>query len=156
MGTLSVRFTDRLARGSARGALLLAGLGLMAAGALPVRRGAGRRRVPRPHVFPVTLLMGAGAGLGFPALMTLAMSGHRRARTRAWLPAWSTPPPRWAGHWAWPCWPPCRPPDQRPGRAAAESTAAALTGGYHLAFWIGDALLAIAIVVTATVVRPGD
>jgi hypothetical protein len=40
--------------------------------------------------------------------------------------------------------------------ARGESSGAALTGGYHLAFWIADALVAIAIVVTATVVRAGD
>ena len=45
------------------------------------------------------------------------------------------------------------------GRTAAllgsgTSTAAALTGGYHLAFWIAAAMLGAAVVVALTVVRP--
>ena len=35
-----------------------------------------------------------------------------------------------------------------------ESTAAALTSGYHLAFWIGAALVVAAIVVALTVLQP--
>ena len=40
--------------------------------------------------------------------------------------------------------------------ARGASTDPALTGGYHLAFWIADALVAVAIVVTATLVRRSD
>jgi len=34
------------------------------------------------------------------------------------------------------------------------ASAAALTSGYHLAFWIGAGLVGIALVVTLTVLRP--
>ncbi|HEX9944817.1 MAG TPA: hypothetical protein VGG03_22640, partial [Thermoanaerobaculia bacterium] len=37
---------------------------------------------------------------------------------------------------------------------AGESTAAALTSGYHLAFGIGAALVAVAILVAITVLEP--
>ena len=40
--------------------------------------------------------------------------------------------------------------------ARGESTGPALTDGYQLAFWISDALVAAAIVVTATLVRRSD
>ncbi len=74
MGTLSVRYSERLiTRLGARGtllpgaALILAGLGLFA-------------QVPVDgdyvtDVLPTMILLGTGAGLCFPALMTLAMSG---------------------------------------------------------------------------------
>jgi hypothetical protein len=38
--------------------------------------------------------------------------------------------------------------------ARGESTAAALTGGYHLAFWIAAALVVAGIAVALTVVQP--
>ena len=40
--------------------------------------------------------------------------------------------------------------------ARGESTGTALAGGYHLAFWIADALVAAAIVVTAVTLRRSD
>src|SRR5206468_3479684 len=74
MGVLSVRYTDRLVMRFGARTLLFPGLGLIAAGlglfALAPAHG-GSFLV---HVFPVTVLMGTGAGLCFPALMTLAMS----------------------------------------------------------------------------------
>jgi hypothetical protein len=38
--------------------------------------------------------------------------------------------------------------------AQGESTAAALNGGYHVAYLVGAALVAVTIVVTLTVLRP--
>jgi len=40
--------------------------------------------------------------------------------------------------------------------ACGESVAVALTSGYHLAFWIAAGLVAAAIAVAGTVLRPGD
>ena len=40
--------------------------------------------------------------------------------------------------------------------ARGEGTAAALTGGYHLAFWIAAGLVAAAIAVAGIMLRPGD
>src|SRR6202034_3063721 len=73
MGTLSVLYTDRLVMRFGAWRLLFPGLGLIAAGlalfALVPAHGA-----YLAGIFPVTLLIGTGAGLCFPALMTLAMS----------------------------------------------------------------------------------
>jgi hypothetical protein len=47
----------------------------------------------------------------------------------------------------------------RPGMSTADRprrAAAALTGGYHLAFWIAAGLVGLAIVVAGTVLRSGD
>ena len=71
---MSLRVSDRLSMrfGAASGAD--PGLGSHRRRAAAVRAHAGRRRLLRRHAAAM-LLIGAGAGLGFPALMTLAMSG---------------------------------------------------------------------------------
>src|ERR1700723_2083334 len=74
MGALSVRYTDRLVMRFGARATIFPGLGLIAAGlALFATAPAGGGGY-LSHIFPVSLLVGAGAGLCFPALMTLAMS----------------------------------------------------------------------------------
>jgi len=73
MGALSVRYTDRLVMRFGARRLMFPGFGLIAAGlALFAMTPAGGTYLS--YVFPVTLLIGTGAGLCFPALMTLAMS----------------------------------------------------------------------------------
>ena len=74
MGALSVRYAERLASRFGARQVLLAGLALMAAGLGLFAR------VPvvaeyATDVLPTMLLIGGGAGIAFPALMTLAMSG---------------------------------------------------------------------------------
>jgi EmrB/QacA subfamily drug resistance transporter len=154
MGTLSVRFTDRLAARFGARAILVAGLVLVVAALtllaeVPVHAGYAR------HVFPVMLAMGAGSGLAFPVLMTVAMDGV--APDDAGLASGLVNTTAQVGGalglavLA----------TVSAGRTSAltahgVSTAAALTGGYHLAFWIADALAALAIVVTLATVRAGD
>jgi EmrB/QacA subfamily drug resistance transporter len=81
IGALSLRYSERLIMRFGAKATLLPGLVLIAAGLGLFTR------VPvdgdyLTDVLPTMLLLGTGAGLSFPALMTLAMSGARRA-TRA-------------------------------------------------------------------------
>jgi len=74
MGTLSIRYAERLIMGSGPKAALIAGLAAAGAGLLLFARAP----VPANYwvdVMPVMILLGTGAGLAFPALMTLAMSG---------------------------------------------------------------------------------
>jgi EmrB/QacA subfamily drug resistance transporter len=153
MGTLSVRYTDRLALRFGARPVMLAGLALIAAGLAWFAVAPASGGAYLPHIFPVALLVGAGAGLCFPALMTLAMSGATEqdaglasglinttgqiggavglavlatvsaSRTSALI-------------------------------ARHQPTAAALTGGYHLAFWIACGLVGAAAVVTVTLLRP--
>ncbi len=152
MGTLSVRYTDRLVMRFGARKLVLTGLVLFMAG-LALFTQAPVDGVYVTDVLPVMVLLGTGAGLCFPALMTLAMSGATPsdaglasglinttaqvggALGLAVLATLST----------------SRSEDLL---AQGESAAAALTGGYHLAFWIGAALVATAIVVTLTVLEP--
>jgi EmrB/QacA subfamily drug resistance transporter len=152
IGTLSLRYSERLImRFGARGTLL-PGLVLIAAGLALFTQ------VPvdgsyLTDVLPTMLLLGSGAGLAFPALMTLAMSGATPsdaglasglvnttlqvggALGLAVLATLSTT------------------------RSDAlleqgESTAAALTEGYQLAFVIGAGLVVAAIAVALTVLQP--
>ncbi len=74
MGGLSLGLAERLMMGIGPRSALLAGLALILSGLLLFAR----TPVDGDYfvdVFPVMLLLGGGAGLCFPALMTLAMSG---------------------------------------------------------------------------------
>ncbi len=152
MGTLSVRYTDRLVMRFGGRTMVLAGLLLFMSGLALFTR-APVDGVYLTDVLPTMILLGAGAGLCFPALMTLAMSGATPsdaglasglinttaqvggALGLAVLATLST---------------------SRTEELVADggSTAAALTSGYHLAFWIAAALVAAAILVAVTVLQP--
>jgi sugar phosphate permease len=103
-------------------------------------------------IVPAMVLIGLGAGVSFPALMTLAMSGATPqdaglasglvnatvqiggAIGLAVLATLAT--------------------DRTDGlRADGESVSAALNGGYHLAYLIGAVLVAVAVVAAITLLR---
>jgi EmrB/QacA subfamily drug resistance transporter len=152
MGTLSIRFTERLVMRFGARATLLPGLVLITAGLLLFTRApVGGDYLT--HVLPVMILLGAGVGTSFPALMTLAMSGATQRdaglasglvnttiqvgaalglAVLATLATTETGGLREAGH----------------------SSAAALNGGYHLAYLIGAGLVLAAIAIAVTVLRP--
>jgi EmrB/QacA subfamily drug resistance transporter len=151
MGTLSIRYSERLVtRFSARG-VLMPGLALIViALALFARAPVGGGYLL--HVLPSMLLLGIGAGVCFPALMNVAMAGTHPSdaglasglvNTTAQvggalgLAVLATLSNSRSQHLA----------------AHGHSSAAALTGGYHLAFWIAAALAAAAIAVVPTVLR---
>jgi MFS family permease len=104
-------------------------------------------------ILPSMVLLGAGAGLSFPSLMTLAMSGATESDSGlasglvnttlqvggalglAVLATLST--------------------ERTSGLLGdGEATASALTSGYHLAFIIGAGLVVAAIAVALTVLEP--
>jgi EmrB/QacA subfamily drug resistance transporter len=152
MGTLSVRYSEQLITRFGARTTLLPGLGLVAAG-LVLFTQAPVDGDYVTHVLPVMILLGTGAGLCFPALMGLAMSGATPqdaglasglvnttaqvggALGLAVLATLST---------------------SRSDSLVeqGQSSAQALTSGYHLAFWIAGALIAAAIVVALTVLEP--
>jgi EmrB/QacA subfamily drug resistance transporter len=155
MGTLSVRYTDRLAARFGARATLMAGLVLIA-GALvlfaqsPVRGGG-----YAVHDLPVMLLMGAGAGLAFPALMTVAMAGATPADAGLASGLVNTTA-QVGGALGLAVLATVSAGRTTALAARGEGTARALTGGYHLAFWIAAGLVGLAIVVAGTVLRSGD
>jgi EmrB/QacA subfamily drug resistance transporter len=151
MGTLSVRYCEKLVTRFGARRTLIPGLVLITVGLLYFAhaRADGSYLV---DILPVTILLGTGAGICFPALMTLAMSGATPedaglvsglvnttaqvggALGLAVLATLST---------------------SRTGRllAGGHGEAAALTGGYHLAFVVAAGLMAVAIAVAVFVLR---
>jgi EmrB/QacA subfamily drug resistance transporter len=152
MGTLSVRYTDRLVMRFGARTPVLAGLVLFAGGLALFTRAPvdGDYAV---HVLPVMVLLGLGAGLCFPALMTLAMSGvtPSQAGLASGLINTTAQVGGALGLAVLATLSASRSGDLT---AAGEPVAAALTDGYHLAFAIGAGLVVVAILVALTVLRP--
>jgi EmrB/QacA subfamily drug resistance transporter len=152
MGTLSVRYSERLImRFGARGTLV-PGLVLIFAGLLLFTQ------VPVDgsyvtDVLPTMILLGTGAGLCFPALMTLAMSGATQsdAGLASGLVNTTAQVGGALGLAVLATLSASRSEDLV---ARGESAAAALTGGYHIAFWIAAGLIGAAIVVALAVLQP--
>jgi len=154
MGTLSLKYSERLVmRFGARTVLLpglaLIGLSLVLFSFAPVD---GSYWL---NVLPVMILLGVGAGVAFPALMNLAMSGATNAdaglasglvNTSAQiggalgLALLATLSATRSDHLL----------------ADGKSEAAALTSGYHLAFLVGAGLAVLAMLVTVTVLQPSE
>ena len=154
MGMLSVRYTDRLVMRFGARPLVLIGLVLFAVGlALFTRAPVDGRYVA--HVLPVMVLLGTGAGLCFPALMTLAMSGA--TPSDAGLASGLINTAAQVGGALGLAVLATLSASRTAGLSqAGESAAEALIGGYHLAFWIGAALVVASIVVAATVLQPAE
>jgi EmrB/QacA subfamily drug resistance transporter len=151
IGLLSLGFSARLNLRFGERAVLLPGLGLIVVGL------GWLTRVPvdasyAVDLLPAMVLLGVGAGLSFPALSTLAMSGATQSDAGlasgllnttlqvggavglAVLATLST--------------------EHTAGRLAdGEGTASALTSGYQLSFTVAAVLLVVAAVVAATVLR---
>ncbi len=150
MGTLSIRYSERLvtrfgARNMLVPGLALIGLALVLFAQVPVHGSY------LAHVLPSMLLLGVGAGVCFPALMNVAMSGAEPqdaglasglVNTTAQvggalgLAVLATLSTSRSAHLI----------------AQGHATAAALTSGYHLAFWIATGLVGAAIAVVPLVV----
>ena len=154
MGTMSLKLSGPLAMRYGPKAMLLVslvsiGLGLLLFSQTPVDA------TYATQVMPATIFIGIGAGLGFPSLMGLAMSGATPSDSglasglintsvqvggaiglavRATLASERTDALR----------------------AGGDSVDAALNGGFHLAYLIGAALVGVAIVVALTVLRSGS
>jgi len=152
MGTLSVRYTDRLVMRFGARTMVLGGLALFMAGlALFTRAPVDGGYVF--HVLPVMVLLGTGAGLCFPALMTLAMSGAT-ASDAGLASGLINTTAQVGGALGLAVLATLSASRSNELIGDGESTAAALTSGYHLAFGIGAALVAVAIAVAITVLKP--
>jgi EmrB/QacA subfamily drug resistance transporter len=152
MGTLSVRYSERVIMRFGTRRTLLPGLVLIAAGlALFARVPVDGDYVT--DVLPSTILLGAGIGTSFPALMTLAMSGATPsdAGLASGLVNTTVQVGAAVGLAVLATLSATR---SKSLIENGEFTAAALTDGYQLAFLIGAALVVVAIVVAVTVLRP--
>jgi MFS family permease len=151
MGGISLRLTEPLVTRFGAKATMIAGLVLIAAAQLLFAR------VPVDGSFvtdilPVTLLLGAGAGMAFPALMTLSMSGAtpQDAGLASGLVNTTVQVGGALGLAVLATLSATRSDSLV---ASGHSNAVALTGGYHLAFLIGFALVVAAIVAAFALLR---
>jgi EmrB/QacA subfamily drug resistance transporter len=151
MGTLSLGFAERLMMGIGPKAALIAGLVSAGAGLLLFAR-APVDGSWVTDVLPVMLLLGTGAGLAFPALMTLAMSGA--TPSDAGLASGLVNTTVQVGGAIGLAVLATLATERTEGLLAdGESRAAALNSGFHLAYLIGAALVAVAIVAALGVLR---
>jgi len=152
MGTLSVRFAQPLAMRFGARKLMFPGLGLIGVGLLWFARAP----VDGSYVsdiFPTMVLFGIGAGICFPALMGLAMSGATPSDAGLASGLVNTTA-QVGGALGLAVLATLSASHSNSLVKSGHSTAAALTSGYHLAFAIGAALVGCAILVAVTVVQP--
>jgi EmrB/QacA subfamily drug resistance transporter len=151
MGTMSFRFTGQLNLRFGAEATLVPAMGFVLAGLLLLARTPVDATYVRDLLLPM-ILIGLGAGLGFPSLMTLAMSGATESDSGlasglvntsvqvggaiglAVLATLAT---------------------ERTGNLVADGapTAVALNSGYHLAYLTGAGLVLVAIAVAVGFLR---
>jgi len=154
MGVLSVRYSDRLVTRFGARTTLIPGMVLIALG-LVVFAQAPVDGSYLQHVLPPMILFGAGAGLSFPALMTLAMSGA--TAQDAGLASGLVNTSAQVGGALGLAVLATLSASRSDGLVEdGEATASALTAGYHLAFLIGAALVLVAIVVAVVVIEPDE
>jgi EmrB/QacA subfamily drug resistance transporter len=152
MGMLSLGFAEKLIMGFGPRRTLITGLAAAGLGLLLFARSPvdGNWIV---DILPVMLLLGTGAGLVFPALMTLAMSGATPSDSGLASGLVNTTV-QVGGAVGLAVLATLATERTDALRAGGESAAAALNAGYHLAYLIGAALVAVAIVVALAVLRP--
>jgi MFS family permease len=155
MGTLSLGYAEKLIMGIGPKATLVSGLSFAAVGLLLFSRAPVDANY-WVDIAPVQLLLGAGAGLSFPALMTLAMSGA--TPSDAGLASGLVNTTVQVGGAVGLAVLATLATSRTESLAAdGESMAAALNGGYHLAYLVGAALTVVALVVAVVVLRsPGS
>ena len=152
IGALSVGLAPRLTMRFGARAVLIPSLVLLMAGLALFSR------VPVDgdyvaDILPTMLLFGIGAGMSFPALMTLAMSGASPSEAGLASGLVNTTQ-QVGGALGLAVLATLATSRADALRTDGESAAAALTGGYHLAFGVGAGLLAGAIVLAVVVLKP--
>ncbi|HEX6116123.1 MAG TPA: DHA2 family efflux MFS transporter permease subunit [Solirubrobacterales bacterium] len=152
MGTLSLGYAEKLVMGFGARRALVTGLTLNAIGLLLFARAPVDGNY-WTDLLPVMLLLGSGAGIAFPAMMTLAMSGATQSDAGL-ASGFVNTTVQVAGAIGLAVLATLA-SERTDGLAAAgESAAAALNGGYHLAYLVGAALMAIAVGVAFVVLNP--
>jgi EmrB/QacA subfamily drug resistance transporter len=153
IGTLSLGLSERLNTRFGPKATLLPSLVLIAAGlVLFARAPVGGDYVT--DVLPGMVLLGLGAGVSFPSLMTLAMSGATPSDAGLASGLVNTTL-QVGGAIGLAVLATLATPRTQHLLSAGDGSAAALTGGYHLAFIIAAGLVVAALVVAITVLSSG-
>jgi EmrB/QacA subfamily drug resistance transporter len=151
MGVMSLRFSEPLITRFGPRTVLLPGMVLVAA-ALALFAQAPVDGNYWQHVFPVMIVLALGVGVSFPALMGLAMSGvePQEAGLASGLINATAQVGGALGLAVLATVSATRTDNLR---ADGEALTSALTGGYHLAFYIGAALVVGALRVAASVIQ---
>jgi MFS family permease len=153
MGTLSVRYTGRLVMRFGARTPMICGLALIAGGLALFAGAPASGGGYLSHVFPVAVLIGTGAGLCFPALMALAMSGAT-PQDAGLASGLVNATAQVGGALGLAVLATVSASRTSALLAQHRPAAVALTGGYHLAFWIACGLVVAAAAVAATMLRP--
>jgi EmrB/QacA subfamily drug resistance transporter len=151
MGVLSLRYSEPLQTRFGARNVVIAGLALIGVSLLLFAR------VPvdgsyMTDVFPITILLGLGAGSSFPALMTLAMSGAT-PQDAGLASGLVNTAAQVGGALGLALLATVSAGRSESLAAGGADVASALVGGFHLAFVIGAVLVAAAILVGVAVVR---
>jgi EmrB/QacA subfamily drug resistance transporter len=154
MGTMSLKLSGPLAmRFGPKATLIVSlvsiGLGLLLFALTPVDA------TYVTDIMPATILIGIGAGLGFPSLMTLAMSGATPSDSGLASGLINTSV-QVGGAIGLAVLATLATERSDALRADGQSIDAALNGGFHLAYLIGAALVAVALVAAVSVLRSGS
>ncbi len=154
MGTMSLKLSGPLAMRYGPKAMLLVslvsiGVGLLLFSLTPVDA------TYATQVMPATIFIGIGAGLGFPSLMGLAMSGATPSDSGLASGLINTSV-QVGGAIGLAVLATLASERTDTLRAGGDSVNAALNGGFHLAYLIGAALVGVAIVVALSVLRSGS
>ena len=152
MGAMSFRFTAQLSTRYGQRATLVGAMAFIAAGLLLFAR----TPVDASYlvdILPAMILTGLGAGLGFPTLMMLAMSGATPSDSG--LASGLVNTSAQVGGAVGLAVLATLATERTEGRlAAGEATASALNAGYHLAYLVGAALVLAALAVAVAALRP--
>jgi len=149
MGTLSIRYSERLVTRFGARAIVAPGLALIVL-ALVLFAQVPLQGSYFARVMPSMLLLGIGAGICFPALMNLAMSGTE-PRDAGLASGLVNTTAQIGGALGLAVLATLSASHTRHLLAQGHSSAAALVGGYHLAFWIAAALTLAAIAIVPAV-----
>src|SRR5689334_7147846 len=151
IGVLSLGFSARLNLRFGGRAVLVPGMALVSLGLAWLTRAPvdGSYAV---DVLPAMLLLGVGAGVSFPALMTLAMSGANEADAGLASGLVNTTM-QVGGALGIAVLATLASGRTDSLRASGVDAADALTGGYHLAFTVSAVLVAVGAVVSATLLQ---
>ena len=154
MGTMSLKLSGPLAMRYGPKAILLVslvsiGIGLLLFALTPLDA------TYVTQVMPATIFIGIGAGLGFPSLMGLAMSGATPSDSGLASGLINTSV-QVGGAIGLAVLATLASERTATLRAGGDSVDAAVNGGFHLAYLIGAALVAVAIVVALSVLRSGS
>jgi fucose permease len=152
MGALSIRYSERLIMRFGAQATLLPGLALVVAGLVLFARVPVNGSYVK-DVLPTMILLGTGVGSCFPALMTIAMSGATQSDAGLASGLVNTTA-QVGGALGLAVLATLSTSHSNKLLAHGTPTPAALTSGYHLAFWIAAALVLAAIAVALTVLHP--